>query len=142
MKKRKKFLAYIAADVMATGLGMGVPFLNILLGFFVGWYIVKQSKPYSKKFDFKKLLPRIFKYSLLTSAVTFIFMFIIWGILALKLFDPATDYENIGHPFIVYDPKLSFVAWLVLMIFISPFLQLLTTVFGAFVTLIIDIKRD
>jgi hypothetical protein len=38
---------------------------------------------------------------------------------------------------ILYDPKASFIGWLVPMIFISPFLQLLTTVFGSYMTLLI-----
>jgi len=36
---------------------------------------------------------------------------------------------------ILYELKASFIAWPVLMIIMSPFLQLLATVFGAYVTL-------
>jgi hypothetical protein len=51
------------------------------------------------------------------------------------LLDSATDYENLGIPMILYEPKISFIGWLVLMIAISPFLQLLTTVFTSYLTL-------
>ena len=52
------------------------------------------------------------------------------------LFDPMSDFQNFGHPFILYDPKISFIGWSILMIFISPFLQMLTTIFASFITLI------
>jgi hypothetical protein len=68
-------------------------------------------------------------------------MAVIWGMTSPMLFDPNSDFENFGHPFILYDPKLSFIGWLVLMIFISPFLQLLTTVFGAYLTLMLKTKE-
>ena len=48
------------------------------------------------------------------------------------LFDPSSDFENFRHPFILYDPKISFIGWLILMIIISPFLQLLATVYDNF----------
>jgi hypothetical protein len=66
----------------------------------------------------------------------------IWGRTIPMLFDPTADFQNFGHPFILYDPKLSFIGWLVLMIFISPFLQLLTTIFGSYLTLLLQLKSD
>ena len=50
-------------------------------------------------------------------------------------FDSGYDFENFGVPLILYEPRASFVGWLVLMILVSPFLQLLTTVFASYVTL-------
>ncbi len=58
------------------------------------------------------------------------------------LFDPGTDYVNFGIPMILYDPKLSFVGWLILMIVLSPFLQLLTTIFAAYLTLLVWLRHD
>jgi len=75
------------------------------------------------------------KLSCWTSGFTFLLMIVIWARIIPMLFDPAADIQNFGHPFILYDPKLSLVAWLVLMILISPFLQLLTTIFASFITL-------
>ena len=37
-----------------------------------------------------------------------------------------------GIPLILYDPRWSFIGWMVLMIIISPFLQLLTIIFASF----------
>ena len=52
------------------------------------------------------------------------------------LFDPGAEFQNFGHPFIPYNPKISFIGWVVLMILISTFLQLLTTIFGSYLTLL------
>lgn len=52
------------------------------------------------------------------------------------LWDPNADFVNFGIPMILYDPKASFVGWLLLMIVVSLFLQFLTTVFAANLTLI------
>ena len=115
---------------------MGVPFFCILLGFPLGWYITKRI---STSIENSYMLHRqILKWSLLASVFTFLGMIFIWGIWGKAisiLLNPAFDYKNYGHPFILYDPKTSFIGWLILMIFISPLLQLLTTIFASFVTL-------
>jgi hypothetical protein len=69
------------------------------------------------------------KYALLAASFTFLMMIVIWGRMIPMLFDPSTDFENFGHPNNLYDPKISFVGWLILMIIISPFLQLLATIY-------------
>jgi hypothetical protein len=66
----------------------------------------------------------------------------LWGPTAKLLFDPQADLVNFGIPLILYDPRASFVGWLVLMIAISPFLQLLTTLFGAHLTLLLQLRRN
>ncbi len=66
----------------------------------------------------------------------------IWGPTARMLFDPAADLASFGIPQILYEPRASFIGWLVLMIVISPFLQLLTTLFGAHVTLQWHLRRN
>ncbi|OGC39184.1 hypothetical protein A2Y85_08685 [candidate division WOR-3 bacterium RBG_13_43_14] len=80
-------------------------------------------------------MQKIWMYTVISSGFTFLFMAGIWGRMAILLGNPATDYRNFGFPFILYDPKLSFIRWLILMIFISPFLQLRSTIFTAFLTL-------
>ena len=111
-------------------------FSKIELGIFndsTGWYFVVRIASVS---GYTKLAP-------LTSSFTFILMIFIWGRAVPLLFNPNTDFQNFGHPFIFYDPKISLIGWFVLMIFISPFLQLLTTIFAAFITLIkIDEKNN
>ena len=58
-------------------------------------------------------------------------MAVIWlpALRLLKL--PEADLANFGIPLILYEPLPSFIGWMVLMVLISPFLQVLTTVFGA-----------
>ena len=136
-------LLYILLDTFCVGLGMGVPFFPILLGFPVGWYVTtcalsrRKTDTFDTSFSFNIYLRQIFKWSLFSSGLTFLEMLIIWLPSARMLFDHSADFANFGHPFILYDPKASFIAWLALMIFISPFLQLLTTIFSSFITLLI-----
>ena len=131
--RNKALIIYVIADLFCIGLGMGVPFFCILLGFPVGWYLTKRI--YTPYLDIKDLLSRIFKYALISSSFTLLFMMIIWGTIIPRLWDPSADLANFGIPLILYDPKMSFIGWLILMIFISPFLQLMTTIFTAFTTL-------
>jgi len=125
---------FVVVDLVCVGMGMGVPILCILLGFFVGWYIAQRATIATA--NVKDVLWKVLAYALLTSTFTFVVMSVIWGRTIVMLFDPSADFQNFGHPFILYDPKISFVGWLVLMILISPFLQLLTTIFGSYLTLL------
>ena len=129
----------VLITAILTGMGMGVPFLNILFGFIVGWYATKRASALYE--NLKERLSKIFIYCLFCSVVTLILMLGIWGSQIPMLFDPFTDFENYGHPMILYNPKLSFIGWLALMIVISPFLQLLTSIFAAFLTLKVGSKR-
>jgi hypothetical protein len=127
-------ILYILIDIICAGAGMGVPVFCILLGFPLGQYIAKRiciSTEYSYLMFYE-----ILKLSFLASVFTFLQMIVIWGRTIPMLFDPKSDFQNFGHPFILYDPRISFIGWLILMIFISPFLQLLTTIFASFITLI------
>ncbi len=125
--------------VFASGIGMGVPILNILSGFVVGWYSAMRTCILYESMG--KRLSKILVYGLFCSGITFILMIAIWGRTIPMLFNPLSDFENFGHPFILYDPRLSYIGWLVLMIIISPFLQLMATVFSAFITLKIKLKQ-
>lgn len=132
-------IIFIIIDIICMGAGMGVPIFCILFGFPLGWYIaqrvsVSMEQPYQK-------YHKIFKFSLLTAIFTFVLMVLIWGRTIPMLFDPSYDFQNFGHPFILYDPKMSFIGWSILMIIISPFLQLLTTIFAAFITLMRNEKK-
>ena len=74
--------------------------------------------------------------------VTFLLMLMIWGGALIVFFNHNYEFNTFGHPMILYDPKLSFIGWFVLMIVISPFLQLLTTVFSLYLALIISKNKD
>ena len=126
------YLIFVVLDLVCIGAGMGVPIFCIFFGFPVGWYIARrqllsEGEPSGK-------LRRILLVALATSLFTFAVMAILWGRTVSLLFDPASDFANFGIPMILYDPKLSFTGWLILMVFISPFLQLLATIFAAYLT--------
>ena len=113
---------------------MGVPIFCILFGFLVGWFIVKYITATTTA------VPLVFRktliYGLLSSAVTLFWMIVIWMPTISILFDPTRDIANFGVPMILYEPLASFIGWIVLMILISPFLQLLTTLFGAYLAIL------
>jgi hypothetical protein len=132
-------IIYILIDLMCVGAGMGVPIFCILLGFPLGWYISKRITASTEQLYQK--YHKIFKFSLFASVFTFFVMLIVWGIAILINIDSSSDIKNFGHPYIFYDPETSFLGWLILMIIISPFLQLLTTIFAAFITLIRNEKK-
>ena len=128
----------VLTTTILSGVGMGVPILNILFGFIIGWYAVKRACLLYEDLD--KRLSKVFIYSIFCSGITLILMIGIWGSAIPMLFDPLSDFKNFGHPMILYDPKLSFIGWQVLMIIISPFLQLMTSIFSAFITLKVKLK--
>jgi hypothetical protein len=127
-------------DILCAGLGMGVPIFCILFGLPVGWYIARRITIGPS--DTKRMLSKMLLGAALTSAFTFVGMALLWGRCILMLFDPTADLANFGIPLILYEPVASFVGWLVLMIVISPFLQLLMTVFGSHLTLLWWLSRS
>ncbi len=126
-------LLFLFLDLLAVGVGMGVPIFAILFGFLVGWFaprVLAEGAP-----DVRSLLRRCVVAALLTSAFTFLLMLLIWGPPVRMLFDPAADVANFGIPMLLYEPVASFIGWIVLMVFISPFLQALATGFASSVRL-------
>jgi uncharacterized protein YacL len=140
MKIKRKIiwiLGYLVIDLICVGMGMGVPFFNILLGFPLGWFLARRLV--GSKSGIDEILRKIFNYSLFASAFTFLILAVLWLSAALTyLFDPTKDIANFGEPQILFTPVASFIGWLVLMVLISPFLQLLTTIFAAYVILLIQ----
>ena len=134
LNTKTAFAIFVIVDLVCVGVGMGVPLACILFGFFVGWYIAKRATMATA--NVMDILWKVLVQAIATSAFTFVVMSAIWGRTIVMLFDPSADFQNFGHPFILYDPNLSFIGWLVLMILISPFLQLLTTIFGSYLTLL------
>ena len=126
-------------DVLCAGLGMGVPLFCILLGFSVGWFGAVRASYFVP--GHVGAMKRSLRYALLTALVTFVIMVAIWGRLVPLMFHPVINPGNMGLPLLLYEPRASLVGWLVLMILISPFLQLLMTVFGSYVTLLFVFNR-
>lgn len=126
---------YVFVDIICIGMGMGVPFFCIFLGLPLGWYIVKRLT--AEQADMRDILRKVLLYAAIAAAITCLGMLVIWGTLAVvKFTDPTTDFVETGVPMILFEPKASFIGWTVLMIVISPGLQLLTTLFASHLTLL------
>ncbi len=126
---------YIVLDILCIGMGMGVPFFCILFGLLVGWYIVRYIT--TTDTEIRSIFRKTLLYASVTAAITLLGMLMIWAPFAASyLFDRGKDLANTGVPMILYEPLASFIGWLVLMIVISPFLQLLTTLFGSYLALL------
>jgi hypothetical protein len=147
-KKMKKFLTlrplwafyiFVVLDTICIGLGMGVPIFCILFGFPVGWYLVKNITATTTQI--RDIFWRVLLYATVAATVTFLGMIVLWGPTISFLFDPGGDLANTGVPMILYEPRASFIGWIVLMTVISPALQLLTTIFGSYLTLLVWLKN-
>jgi hypothetical protein len=131
--RRSRVAVFLVLDVIAVGAGMGVPIFAIFLGFPVGWFLAGEvglRRAYTGD-DLKSLL----RSAALTSAVTFALMAVIWLHLLRMLSGPRAAIASFGLPLLLYDPVASLVGWVVLMVIVSPVLQVLTTVFGWIVRL-------
>jgi len=135
LRSRWTVAAYVLADVAAAGMGMGVPFFCILLGLPVGCAIAWRATGLVPRTH--ALLQRLLKEAALTASFTFLLMLAIWGRIVPMLFDPSADLANFGIPMILYEPRASFIGWLVLMMIISPTLQFLVAVVAANLTLML-----
>lgn len=131
---RIAFVIFALLDLFCIGLGMGVPIFCVLLGFPVGWYIARRAINTEQVAE--RVFPKILNYAVISAAFTFVIMAILWGRCIALLFDPNFDLARFGHPMILFTPKASFIGWLILMILLSPFLQLLTTIFAAYLSLL------
>jgi len=125
-------LAYLVMDGLLVAMGMGVPVFCILFGFPVGWFTAMRARVH--RTDLREAMRLNVRYALATSAVTFVLMAVLWGRMIRACFDPVIDCGGMGLPLILYEPRASFIGWLVLMVVISPALQFLATLFGSYVT--------
>jgi hypothetical protein len=125
---------YILIDVICVGMGMGVPFFCILLGIPVGWFLILYIT--ARTTDVREVLWKALIYAAIAAGITIVGMLIIWVPFGALLFEPGNDLSTAGMPLILYQPRASLIGWLALMIIISPVMQLLTTLFGAYLTLL------
>ena len=130
---KKVFILFVILDIVFMGVGMGIPFFNIAFGFLVGWYIARRIS--FNEHEMKDIFKQLLKDSFITAFVTLIGMMIIWGWSITLLQSSDADIANFGLPLILYSPRASLIGWIILMIVIAPFLQLLTTLFAGNITL-------
>lgn len=137
LRPRWALALFVLLDTFCVGMGMGVPIFCIAFGLVIGWYAVRRLVLAGTPLG--RMLERVFCHAVVTSVYTFVVMAALWGPTARMWFDPGADLANFGIPLILYEPRASFIGWWVLMIVISPFLQLLMTLFGAHVTLLLHL---
>lgn len=137
MKTWHALLLLAALETLCIGAGMGVPIFAILFGFPVGWWLARRAMaaapagaPASPE-----SLRTVFVSALVPCLMTFVFMAAIWLPQLALLSKPGFDVAEWGIPLWLYTPMASFVGWMVLMVVISPILQLLAVIFGAYLTL-------
>jgi hypothetical protein len=134
LKPRWVLLLFILADVVFIGMGMGVPFFCILMGIPLGWFLVLYVT--ARNNDVRGVMWKVLVYAAIAAGITVMGMLIIWVPLSTMLFEPGNDLSTSGVPLILYEARASLIGWLALMIVISPVLQLLTTLLGAYLTLL------
>jgi len=125
---------FVLLDIFCIGMGMGVPFFCILLGIPIGWFLVLYVT--AKTTDVREVLWKVLVYAAIAAGVTVVGMLIIWIPFSALLFKPGSDLSTVGMPLILYQPRASLIGWLALMIIISPVMQLLTTLFGTYLTIL------
>jgi hypothetical protein len=125
---------FVLLDTLCIGMGMGVPFFCILLGIPVGWFLVLYIT--AKTNNIRDVLWKVLIYAAITAGITMAGMLIIWIHFGTLLFMPGSDLSIVGNPLILYQPQASLIGWLALMIIVSPVLQFLTTLFGAYLTIL------
>jgi uncharacterized protein YacL len=136
----KYIILFVILDIVFVGMGMGIPIVPIILGGVIGWFIPKIIM--NEKEELPKLLKWSLYSSIIMSIITMIMMIMIWGPIAMMLFDKNADIENFGIPLILFEPTASFIGWIILMIIISPILQMLTTLFGSVVRIAWKIPKQ
>jgi len=126
---------FVLLDAAAVVLGMGLPFFSILLGFPVGWLVTLRARARAED---DRVLPEVFLWAVGVALATFVLMLLVWGRTYPLLSVPDEELAQLGVPLILFEPRASLVGWLVLMVVVSPVLQVLTTVFAAFLTLMVQ----
>jgi hypothetical protein len=139
VKRWQALLTLAALEILAVGAGMGVPIFAILLGFPIGWWLARRHA-LGRELT-KPVLTDILMAALVASLMTFGLMIAIWAPQFSLLDEPGFDAAKWGIPLILYTSRASFFGWMALMIVISPVLQLLATVFAAYVTLLAEARR-
>jgi hypothetical protein len=115
----------LVLNVMLIGLGMGIPILNIIFALPLGYQLSK-----GKTGEVRSRLKEMYKMGLIFSLSSIVVLIVIWLPQIKWLIDPSLNIANFGHPFWLYDPLISFIGWIILMVLVAPLLQLLSYIFG------------
>jgi hypothetical protein len=123
---------YLVGVLVSVDAGMGMPFCCIGLGFLVGWYLARRELRHAN--DFSRMLRRATRTAVVTSLFTFLMMAVIWGPRVGMAFGPRANLPSVGLPAILRGAHEGLIIWALVMVIISPLLQLITTVFASQLT--------
>ena len=107
-------------DVVAVGLGMGVPAFAILFGFVAGWWVARTRG-----------LRTALTWGAGLAGLTLAMMLVIWGTRLGMVNQPGFDAAEWGIPLVLYTSTASFWGWMALMIVVSPVLQFMASATSA-----------
>lgn len=131
--------AYAMLDVLMAAAGMGVPVFCILLAVPVGAFCAARAEYFLK--DIGPAMRRVLRYSLITSGVTLVVMTGFWWWLLPYLPRNGPDVHRLAIPLILYEPKLSLIGWVVLMLMVAPAAQFVVMLASAFVVFAVRLRR-
>jgi hypothetical protein len=134
LKRIPAALLYLLGAVVCVGTGRWAPFFCIGFGLIMGWYITRRVVLRTN--DFTLILHRIMHKAVVTSLLTFLLMVIIWGREIGMSPDPHASLTNFGFPLVFDITRVGYSNWFVVMIISAPLLQLMTTIFVSFLTLL------
>lgn len=132
-------IAVAITDVFLIGVGMGVPLFAILFGFPVGWRIARRSRMTGLRCEETR---KVVGWAAALAGVTCVMMLVVWGVSIPTAFAPSVDADKLGIPLILYTPRASIIAWLLLMIVVSPILQYMATVTAALTTVALARREE
>jgi len=132
-------LAIGLGNVFAIGIGMGVPVFAIMLALPVGWWL--GTRYAATEPTTHAALRALVLAAVGLAAVSFVVLLVVWGPYVPKAFDPAVDAVSFGIPLILYTSQASMIGWFVLMMVISPVLQLMTVVVAGAVAMLVRPPR-
>lgn len=138
-------------DMLAIGLGMGVPILAVLFGLPLGWYFGGLSVagrdgrvplPPSKVSSLPLMtLRRPVGQSAGVALMTTLVLAVIWLPQLPGVLDTALSARDWGIPLVLFGSQASKIGWMVLMLVISPLLQFMAAVTGAVLRQMHAMKR-
>ena len=134
LKRTPAAVLYLVGALVSVEAGVGMPFCCIGLGLLVGWYIARRELRHAN--GFARMLRRATRTAVFTSLATFLMMAVIWGPRVGMASGPQSNLPSVGLPMTFHGAPESLIIWALLMVAISPLLQLMTTVFAAQFTIL------
>jgi len=124
--------AYVLLDFLMLAAGMGVPVFCVLLGVAVGWFGARRAEYFLPEPG--PAMRRVVRYAMVCAGTTAALLLGLWAPLVPRLLSPDVDLYAMGLPSLPGEPRLSAVLLLALLIVVTPLLQFLAVLGGAYLT--------